>query len=209
LIENLPAPYHLFNERARSRDRDKRHTSVAAPRHGGKLAGATRKFRQEAEVSTTRSVIGLVLWVGVSLGAGQTGNWLGGGDASFYQQLQQPAWAPPPWLFGPVWIVLYVMMGVAAWLVWRERGFGGARLPLTLFLVHLIFNAAWTGIFFGLRNFGLAFAEIVVLWLMILAVLLLFWRVRPLAGALLLPYLLWVTYAAALNFALWRMNPQF
>jgi len=160
-------------------------------------------------VTTTRSLVGLALWIGVSLAAGQIGNLLGGGDAQFYRQLDQPTWAPPPWLFGPVWIVLYILMGVAAWLVWRERGFAGARLPLTLFLVHLVFNAAWTGIFFGLRMFGLAFAEIVVLWALVLAVLVLFWRVRPLAGALLVPYLLWVTYAAALNFALWRMNPGF
>jgi translocator protein len=157
-----------------------------------------------------RSILALVLWVGVSLAAGLVGNWLGGGgDPQFYQQLQRPGWAPPPWLFGPVWIVLYVLMGVAAWLVWRERGFAGARLPLTLFLVHLVFNAAWTGIFFGLRMFGLAFAEIVVLWILILWVLVLFWRIRALAGALLVPYLLWVTYAAALTFALWRMNPEF
>jgi translocator protein len=161
-------------------------------------------------VSGTRRWTALALWIGVSLAAGLVGNWLGGGgDPQFYQQLDRPAWAPPPWLFGPVWIALYVLMGVAAWLVWSERGFAGARLPLTLFLVHLLFNAAWTGIFFGLRMFGLAFAEIVVLWGLILWILILFWRVRPLAGALLVPYLLWVTYAAALTFALWRMNPQF
>jgi translocator protein len=161
-------------------------------------------------MSTTRAIVGLVLWIGVSLAAGLIGNWLGGGgDAQFYQQLDRPPWAPPPWLFGPVWIVLYVLMGVAAWLVWRERGFGRARFPLVLFLVHLIFNAAWTGIFFGLQRFGLAFAEILVLWALIVWLVVLFWRIRPLAGALLIPYLLWVTYAAALTYALWRMNPQF
>lgn len=161
-------------------------------------------------MSGTRRWAALALWIGVSLAAGLVGNRVGGGgDDQFYQRLDQPAWAPPPWLFGPVWIVLYVLMGIAAWLVWRERGFAGARLPLTLFLVHLVFNAAWTGIFFGLRMFGLAFAEIVVLWGLILWILVLFWRVRPLAGALFVPYLLWVTYAAALTFALWRMNPEF
>jgi translocator protein len=161
-------------------------------------------------MSRARSAIALVLWIGVSLAAGWIGNQLGGGgDAGFYQQLDRPGWAPPPWLFGPVWIVLYVMMGVAAWLVWRERGFGGARFPLVLFLVHLVFNAAWTGIFFGLRMFGLAFAEILLLWALIAWLVALFWRIRPLAGALLIPYLLWVGYAAALTFALWRMNPEF
>jgi translocator protein len=161
-------------------------------------------------MSRTRSVVGWVLWVGVTLAAGQIGNMLGGGgDAGFYQQLDRPDWAPPPWLFGPVWIVLYVMIGTAAWLVWRERGFGGARFPLILFLVHLLFNAAWTGIFFGLRMFGLALAEILVLWALIAWLIVLFWRIRALAGALLVPYLLWVSYATALTWALWRMNPEF
>jgi translocator protein len=152
--------------------------------------------------------LGLVGWIAVSLAAGQIGNLLGAGDASFYQELNRPAWAPPSWLFGPVWIVLYLLMGIAAWLVWRERGFEHARGPLVLFLVHLVFNAAWTGIFFGLREFGLAFAEILILWAMIVALVVAFYRIRPVAGALLVPYLAWVSFAAALNFALWQMNPS-
>jgi translocator protein len=164
---------------------------------------------REAVMKGKRIWIGLVLWVAASFAAAQVGVLLGADDAGFYRELNRPDWAPPSWLFGPVWTVLYAMMGVAAWLVWKERGFTGARLPLTLFLVHLVFNAAWTGIFFGLRNFGLAFAEILVLWAMIAALVVLFYRIRPLAAALLVPYLLWVTFAAALNLALWRMNPAF
>jgi translocator protein len=155
-----------------------------------------------------RSVVAWVLWVGVSLGAGQLGNLLGGaGESALYDRLALPPWAPPAWLFGPVWIVLYVLMGTAAFLVWKERGFGGARLALGLFLVHLVFNAAWTWIFFGLERFGLALAEILVLLVLIALLVVLFWRVRRAAGLLLVPYLLWVAYATALTVAIYRLNP--
>lgn len=159
-------------------------------------------------MSSMRAVAGWIGWVALSLAAGQVGNLLGNAAASpLYRRLDLPSWAPPGAVFAPVWITLYVLMGTAAWLVWRERGFDGARAALTLFIVHLLFNAAWTGIFFGLGAPGLAFAEIVVLWLMIAALVVLFWRQRALAGVLLLPYLAWVTFAAALNYAIWRMNP--
>ncbi|MBR9988610.1 MAG: tryptophan-rich sensory protein [Gemmatimonadetes bacterium] len=160
-------------------------------------------------MSISRQITGWVLWTGASLAAGYIGNLLSGvTESQFYQQLQRPDWAPPPSVFGPVWITLYVMMGTAAWLVWRERGFAGARTPLTLFLVHLLFNAAWTGIFFGLEAPGLALAEIVLLWGMILALVVLFWRIRVLAGALMVPYLLWVTFATVLTYSIWRLNPE-
>lgn len=157
-------------------------------------------------MSGARAVAGWLVWVGVSLAAGQVGNMLGNAAASrLYERLELPAWAPPAGVFAPVWILLYVLMGTAAWLVWRERT--AVRGPLVLFLVHLLFNAAWTGIFFGLEAPGLAFAEIVLLWLLIGLLVVLFWRERPLAGALLVPYFAWVTFAAILNYAIWRMNP--
>ena len=159
-------------------------------------------------MSKARQLLGWVLWTGASLAAGMVGNLLSNvTESQFYQQLARPDWAPPPSVFGPVWITLYIMMGTAAWLVWRERGFDGARGALVLFLIHLVFNAAWTGIFFGLEAPGLALAEILVLWAMIIALLVMFWRVRALAGLLLVPYLLWVTFATALTYSLWRMNP--
>jgi benzodiazapine receptor len=99
-----------------------------------------------------------------------------------------------------------VLMGVAAWLVWRQGGFAAAALPLTLFLVQLGLNVVWSPLFFRWHLLGAAFADIILLWVAILATLLAFWRVSPTAGWLLLPYLLWVTYAAALNLAIWRMN---
>lgn len=134
---------------------------------------------------------------------------LGGGrfrPGEWYLQLAKPAWTPPNGIFGPVWTVLYASMGVAAALVWRQGGLAAAWKPLILFGVQLGLNAAWSWIFFGLHRPGLAFAEIVVLWVSILGTLILFWQVRPLAGGLLLPYLLWVSFAVALNFSIWRMN---
>lgn len=125
----------------------------------------------------------------------------------FYASLERPAWAPPGWLFGPVWTALYALMALAAWLVWRRGGWAAQRRPLTLYLVQLALNALWTPIFFGLRQPGLAFAEIVALLIAIVATLCAFWKASRVAGALLAPYLVWVAFATALSFSLWRMNP--
>ena len=124
----------------------------------------------------------------------------------WYPTLAKPVWNPPAWLFGPVWTVLYIAMAVAAWLVWRPAGWAGARLALTLFMVQLALNAAWSIIFFGLRNPGAAFAEVVVLWAAIVGTLVLFWQVSVPAGMLFIPYLAWVSFAAVLNFTVWRLN---
>jgi tryptophan-rich sensory protein len=157
--------------------------------------------------SAGRQGAGLAGWLLGSFAAAAAGGVASANAGDFYQQLVRPGWAPPPWLFGPVWSVLYLLMGIAAWLVWRERGFRGARAALTLFIVQLAANALWTWLFFAWRLGALAFGEILLLWVLIAATIAAFWRVRPLAGALLLPYLLWVTFAAALTFAVWRMNP--
>ena len=125
----------------------------------------------------------------------------------WYPTLVKPAWNPPAWLFGPVWTVLYLAMAVAAWLVWRRAGWAGARLALTLFMVQLTLNAAWSIIFFGLRNPGAAVVEVMVLWAAILGTLVLFWQVSVPAGILFIPYLAWVSFATVLNFAIWRLNP--
>jgi translocator protein len=150
----------------------------------------------------TRVWLGLLVWIAVPFVAAAVG--ARATDPAWYLELERPAWAPPAWLFSPVWTALYLLMGFAAWRVWRRSGFAGGALPL--FLTQLALNAAWSWLFFGLRRPDLAFAEIVVLWAFILATLVAFWRRERLAGLLLAPYLLWVTYAAALNLALWRMN---
>jgi benzodiazapine receptor len=138
--------------------------------------------------------------------AGLGGYWTSLGLGPWYDGLRKPTWRPPAWVFGPVWTILYAMMAVAAWLVWRRRGPARAWLPLSLFGLQLALNLAWSGLFFGLRRPGLAFGGIVLLWVAILVTLLAFGRISRLAAGLLAPYLAWVTFATALNFAIWRMN---
>ncbi len=137
-------------------------------------------------------------------GLGGYGTSLGLGP--WYDSLSKPSWTPPNWLFGPVWTLLYLAMAVSAWLVWRRNGFSGARLPLTLFGVQLALNLLWSVLFFAMRQPGLAALEILLLWVSILATLLTFSRISPLAAALLVPYLAWVSFASALNIAIWRLN---
>ena len=123
---------------------------------------------------------------------------------SWYPMLIKPTWNPPGWVFGPVWTALYAMMAVAARLVWRQAGWCGA---LALFGVQLALNAIWSPLFFGLHRIDLALADIVLLWAGVVATTAAFCNVTPVAGWLFVPYLLWVTFATALNFALWRLNP--
>ncbi|MFF0255295.1 TspO/MBR family protein [Micromonospora zamorensis] len=125
------------------------------------------------------------------------------GTTGEYASLQQPSWAPPSWLFGPVWSLLYALVAVAGWLVWRRVGFGPALWAWT---AQLVLNAIWTPLFFGAGEYGLAFAEIVVMWLAIGLTVVLFARVSRVAAALLLPYWAWVTFAAALNLSIWQLN---
>jgi benzodiazapine receptor len=126
---------------------------------------------------------------------------------AWYAALSKPAWNPPPWIFGPAWTLLYAMMAVAAWQVWKRGGFAAQRHPLALYFVQLGLNAAWTPIFFGAHALGWALIEIAGLWIAILLTLLRFRRVDAAAGLLFAPYLAWVTFATALNFTLWRLNP--
>jgi tryptophan-rich sensory protein len=160
------------------------------------------------QVTKQKQIVGLAAWLVVSFIAAAIGGAASVQAGPFYTQLLRPDWAPPATIFGPVWTVLYVLMGIAAWLVWRVGGFHAAKSALTLFLVQLALNALWTWMFFGWQRGGLAFADIVLLWVLIVATLISFWRIRPLAGALLVPYLLWVSFAVALNYSVWQLNPQ-
>lgn len=155
-----------------------------------------------------RDILKLVVAVLVCEGAGGIGSIATMRSVStWYQTLQKPAFSPPSWLFGPVWTILYLLMGVAAWLVWR-KGLGDptVRTALILFIIQLALNTAWSFIFFGARQPGLAFAELIVLWVAILLTMIWFLRVSTAAGLLLAPYILWVTFAGALNFEIWRLN---
>lgn len=160
------------------------------------------------ERTTTERWLGLAGWLLLSFAAAGVGAVASVDAGPFYRQLVRPEWAPPAGVFAPVWSGLYLLLGVAAWLVWREAGLRGARLALSLFVIQLVLNALWTWLFFAWREGALAFAEILALWALVLATLLAFWRVRPLAGALLIPYLAWVSFAVALSFATWRLNPE-
>ena len=149
---------------------------------------------------------GLIGWLLVSLAAGAAGALATRQAREFYAGLVRPAWAPPGWVFGPVWTTLYLLMGVAAWLVWRRAGWDGARTALTLFLAQLACNAAWSWFFFSWRRGALAFADIVLLLALIVATMFAFARVHGLAALLLLPYLAWVAFATALTYSIWRGN---
>ena len=155
-------------------------------------------------MTARRSWTGLAVWLGVTFLAAAVGSRFLPGE--WYAALEKPAWTPPDAVFGPVWTFLYATMGVAAWLVWKEAGFAAARLALGVYLAQLVVNAAWSWLFFGLHRIGWALADIVLLLLLILLTLLLFWRRSRVAGLLLIPYLLWVGFAAALNLALLRLN---
>ena len=154
--------------------------------------------------SPARLLLGLVGWLALCFAAAALGGLFMPGE--WYAQLRKPSWNPPGWIFGPVWTALYTMMAIAAWLVWRRGGFAAQRLPLGLFFLQLLFNALWSPLFFGLHHPALAFADILLLWLALLATLPTFWQRSLVAGTLLIPYLAWVSFAAMLNFALWRLN---
>jgi translocator protein len=126
--------------------------------------------------------------------------------ASWYATLTKPAWTPPAWLFGPVWSFLYLTMAIAAWLVWLHSDFCRLLTPMALFGIQLLLNVAWSWLFFGCHNPGLAFLDLVLLWTFILLTTVSFWRRSTPAGILMTPYLAWVSFAGVLNFAIWRMN---
>ena len=148
-------------------------------------------------------------FVGLCLAVGALGGWATSSSvADWYPTLNKPAWNPPAWVFGPVWTVLYVMMGVAAWLVWKQ-GKGsvkGSGPALGWFFVQLALNGLWSFLFFGARSPGLAFLEILLLWAALAMTIYAFFQRSKPAGLIMLPYIGWVSFAAFLNFSIWRLN---
>ena len=159
-------------------------------------------------LTRNKQLIGLFVWLAVSFSAAAIGSAASIQAGSFYTQLVRPEWAPPPGIFGPVWSILYALMSIAAWLIWRTGEVRATRTALTLYLAQLAVNALWSWLFFGWHQGALAFVDIVLLWTLIVATLVAFWRIKPLAGVLLVPYLLWVSFASALNYSVWQLNPQ-
>ena len=150
----------------------------------------------------------MILWIGLCYMVAWTGAQVSPGIASsdWYELLAKPAWNPPAWLFGPVWTILYTLMGISAWLVWKDHGFKDAKAALTLFLVQLALNGLWSQIFFGMQKTGWAFLEIFFLLTAIIATTWLFFKKNRLAGWLMIPYIAWVSFATVLNGAIWVMN---
>lgn len=153
-------------------------------------------------------VKGLLAWFAITFAAAGIGAMASTGAGEFYAQLDRPGWAPPASVFGPVWTLLYALMAFAAWSVWRIRGAATAPRTLALYVVQLLVNALWSWLFFGIHSGAAAFAGAVLLFALVAACAFAFWRVRRLAGMLMMPYLAWVGFACVLTWQVWRLNPQ-
>lgn len=160
-----------------------------------------------SRAATSRDWLVLAGFIALCLGAGAVGSWFTMPALDvWYAALRKPSWNPPNWVFAPVWTALYLTMAVAAWMVWRRAGVGAARTALILFAVQLILNVAWSALFFALRSPALGVAGIVALWAALVATIVSFGRISAGAVWLMIPYLVWVTFAGALNVAVWRLN---
>jgi tryptophan-rich sensory protein len=152
-------------------------------------------------------LLGLCAFVALCLAISAIGGWVTAQSVgTWYQTLHKPVFNPPDWLFAPVWTLLYVMIAVAGWRVWRTHGLAGARAGMTAYAAQLALNLAWSFLFFGGRMIGTALVEIVLLLAINCVNAVLFWRADRMAGWLLVPYAAWVAFACVLNFALWRLN---
>lgn len=154
-----------------------------------------------------RNLLGLAFWLAVSFAAAGIGAIASRNAPQFYGELIRPAWAPPASVFGPVWTVLYTLIGISAWLVWRQRASRRKEAAYALFAAQLAANALWSWLFFELELGAWAFAEILVLAALVAATIVKFHAIKPLAAWLLAPYLAWIVYASALTLAVWRLNP--
>ncbi len=152
-------------------------------------------------------LLGLIAFIALCLGISAIGGWIAAQSVgTWYRTLQKPFFNPPDWLFAPVWTLLYLMIAVAGWRVWRAPGLADARSAMAAYAMQLALNLAWSFLFFGGRLIGVALTEIVLLFAAIVVNAVLFWRIDRVAGWLLAPYAAWVAFACALNLALWRLN---
>ena len=159
-------------------------------------------------MTKTKQILGFIVCLIITYAAAAVGAIASVSAGAFYVELIRPAWAPPAWLFSPVWSILYTLIGISAWLAWRKAGsFNAASCALTLYILQLITNALWTWIFFTWRQGAFASVEIILLWILIICTIIAFWKIQTAAGILLLPYLAWVTFASVLTFTVWRLNP--
>ena len=163
-----------------------------------------------ATASTFRSWFALAGFIAASFVTGAIGSWATIVNVrAWYPLLNKPTWNPPGWIFGPVWSLLYVLMGVAIWRVWRtgnKENSSAIKGAVAVYFVQLVFNALWSVLFFGLKKPGWALADISVLWFILVGLLIHIWRIERIAGLLWLPYVLWVSFATVLNTAIVRLN---
>jgi tryptophan-rich sensory protein len=155
-------------------------------------------------MNNLKKYTGLIGWIFLCALAGVIGAYFEPG--SWYQTIAKPSFTPPNWLFPVVWPILYVCMGVAAWLIWKDYGFSESRRALKWFGLQLVLNAGWSWLFFDRHSIATALGEILLLWVAIIFTVLLFWNKNKWAGGLMIPYLIWVSFAAALNFSIWQLN---
>jgi len=160
-----------------------------------------------------KKILKLLISIIISHSAGIIGSFFTVGSIdTWYQFIEKPIFNPPSWVFGPAWLTLYTLMGIALYFVWSFDKAQDKQLKkrvqfaFMFFIVHLVVNASWSIVFFGLQNIFLALVVIVVLWCMILASIILFWRIDKRAAYLLVPYLLWVSFATLLNYSIWQLN---
>ena len=165
----------------------------------------TNGSQRTEKIKGWRSIAGLIGWIALCWAVASFGAVFKPG--AWYAELTKPSWNPPNWVFAPVWSTLYTLMAISAWRVWREGGFEARLLPLALFISQLAVNGLWSWLFFGLHQPLLGFIDLAALWILLLGTIVTFWGACRLAAWLLVPYLAWITFAACLNFALWRLNP--
>lgn len=166
------------------------------------MNAASVPLSQNKPISSSK--LALAGWLALCFAASGTAFFVS--TNGWYASLHKPSWNPPSWIFAPVWTALYLMMAVAAWLVWRKGGWRAQRRALSLFVLQWVLNALWTPLFFWRHLIGLALFEIFILSIVLVVTIILFRRVRMAAGLLLLPYLFWVSFAAFLNLTIWRLN---
>jgi len=153
------------------------------------------------------NIIKLIISIIVCQLAGLSGSFFTRSSFGWYLELNKPSYRPPDWLFAPVWITLYLLMGISAYLIWKKGPeHSEVRYALALFIFQLIFNALWSVVFFGGQSVGGGLVVIIILWVLILVTIFSFYRISSLAGTIMLPYIIWVSFAALLNFTIWKLN---
>jgi len=154
-----------------------------------------------------KSIFPLLISILITLSAGFIGSFFTTSSiTTWYAFINKPFFSPPNWLFAPVWTLLYILMGISAFLIWKKRDNLKTKQALISYGIQLVLNTLWSIIFFGMHNPGLAFLEIIILWLFILITLIKFYKINKTAGLLFIPYLLWVSFASILNYAIWILN---